>query len=252
VIAWFGLIVSAAVIAWCVVDMARIAGKETPEVDRLAGTVSVWLADERPAWETVAAFERDVERVLSGDVTADYVERMPLRPRGERAGVLPRLGTPGYTGPVVYPKRCRHRWTTIPPRTVDAMEKATGSRPDETLPRRPGLPEAVQDRRPARRALGPERGPGVVGAVAGQEGRERMSYARFAEDSDVYVFLSIGGHLECCSCRLKGKGQCASFKTTDEMLSHLREHREAGHDVPERTFERLQRERDENDTYMAA
>jgi hypothetical protein len=62
-----------------------------------------------------------------------------------------------------------------------------------------------------------------------------MSYARFAEDSDVYVFLSIGGHLECCSCRLKGKGQCASFKTTDEMLSHLREHREAGHDVPERT-----------------
>jgi hypothetical protein len=48
--------------------------------DRLEGTVAIWLADERPAWETVEAFERDVERIMRGDMTEGYVERMPLRP----------------------------------------------------------------------------------------------------------------------------------------------------------------------------
>lgn len=76
-----------------------------------------------------------------------------------------------------------------------------------------------------------------------------MSYARFAEDSDVYVFLSCDGHLECCSCNLKRGGQCASFKTTAEMLTHLYEHRQAGHDVPPAALERLQVEQAENDAY---
>lgn len=32
--------------------------------DRLGETVRVWLADPRPAWETVEAFERDVAHAL--------------------------------------------------------------------------------------------------------------------------------------------------------------------------------------------
>jgi hypothetical protein len=46
--------------------------------DRLEGTVAIWLADERPAWETIEAFERDVERVLSGQMWRPL--GMPLRP----------------------------------------------------------------------------------------------------------------------------------------------------------------------------
>jgi hypothetical protein len=46
--------------------------------DRLASTVEMWLADERPAWETIEAFERDVERVLRGQVSRP--PGMPLRP----------------------------------------------------------------------------------------------------------------------------------------------------------------------------
>jgi hypothetical protein len=46
--------------------------------DHLASVVEVWLADERPAWETVEAFERDVERVLRGQVSRP--PGMPLRP----------------------------------------------------------------------------------------------------------------------------------------------------------------------------
>jgi hypothetical protein len=73
--------------------------------DRLASTVEVWLADERPAWETIEAFERDVECVMRGEQTEDY-------------GGIPAAQST---------KRCRHRWTTIPPRHVDAM-RALGHR----------------------------------------------------------------------------------------------------------------------------
>jgi hypothetical protein len=41
--------------------------------DRLSNVIAMWLADERPAWETIEAFERDVERVLRG---------IPSRPHG--------------------------------------------------------------------------------------------------------------------------------------------------------------------------
>jgi hypothetical protein len=67
--------------------------------DRLASTVEVWLADERPAWETIEAFERDVGRVLRGQVSRP--PGMPLRPpppkpadyaRGTRRLTLDELG----------------------------------------------------------------------------------------------------------------------------------------------------------------
>jgi hypothetical protein len=55
-----------------------------------------------------------------------------------------------------------------------------------------------------------------------------MSYARFSY-SDVYVFMSTSGHLECCGCRL---GDEWAFDSTQAMVDHLAEHRAAGHDVP--------------------
>lgn len=51
---------------------------------RLTATIALWLADDRPAWETLDAFERDVERCLRGDMTIDGISRMPLRPRPDK------------------------------------------------------------------------------------------------------------------------------------------------------------------------
>ena len=62
-----------------------------------------------------------------------------------------------------------------------------------------------------------------------------MAYARFSY-CDVYVFLSVSGHLECCMCRL---GPDLLAPNTSEMLAHLQRHREAGHDVPEEVLEEL-------------
>lgn len=74
-----------------------------------------------------------------------------------------------------------------------------------------------------------------------------MSYARFSEDSDVYVFLHVAGGLTCCGCSLQKQGVDPAFARTESMLHHLREHQQAGHKVPRRTFERLEADRHEND-----
>jgi hypothetical protein len=53
----------------------------TPPVsppDRLAETVRLWIADDRPAWETAEAFERDVALALEG--RSDTAERMAMLP----------------------------------------------------------------------------------------------------------------------------------------------------------------------------
>lgn len=76
-----------------------------------------------------------------------------------------------------------------------------------------------------------------------------MSYARFAEDSDVYVFLAIGGHLECCGCSLRPR--IWEYDSTDALLVHLDEHKAAGHDVPDSCIARLIEEREENDAWIA-
>jgi hypothetical protein len=75
-----------------------------------------------------------------------------------------------------------------------------------------------------------------------------VSYARFGKDSDVYVFLSVEGPLECCACALEPESEC--FDSTDAMLAHLREHVDAGHKVPDRTFARLEENRDASDAYI--
>lgn len=76
-----------------------------------------------------------------------------------------------------------------------------------------------------------------------------MSYARKSY-CDVYVFLSVGGHLECCMCDLPGPSTFTAA-TTDAMVAHLDAHRAAGHDVPEDTYEGLRADQRINDRWMA-
>ena len=58
-----------------------------------------------------------------------------------------------------------------------------------------------------------------------------MSYVRFGWDgSDVYVFDSCSGRIECCGCRFGNAFNCG---VPEEMIAHLATHRRAGHFVPE-------------------
>lgn len=88
-----------------------------------------------------------------------------------------------------------------------------------------------------------------------------MSYARFSEDSDVYVFLRDLG-LECCSCTFAVLAEMRSANVTmslnflahntDDMLAHLDQHRAAGHVVPDYAYEGLRDDRRENDIFLGA
>jgi hypothetical protein len=68
-----------------------------------------------------------------------------------------------------------------------------------------------------------------------------MSYARFGcDDSDVYVFATCQGGLECCGCFLSGvSGPSPRFDTSGEMIAHLDAHRAAGDTVPDYTYEEI-------------
>jgi len=78
-----------------------------------------------------------------------------------------------------------------------------------------------------------------------------MSYARCAPDSDVYVYASTRGGIECERCRLiqsanalaNGPRNNAVMVDEDEMIAHLEKHRNAGHKVPESAFTALRRDR---------
>ena len=77
-----------------------------------------------------------------------------------------------------------------------------------------------------------------------------MSYARFgAGGSDVYVYADVGGYINCCGCWLHDHG----FKaySTDEMIAHLNEHRDAGHCVLDNTYDDLRADAQENDEWIA-
>src|SRR5262245_32215031 len=62
-----------------------------------------------------------------------------------------------------------------------------------------------------------------------------MAYARFS-DSDVYVYESVFGGVDCCACPLaKELGSQYSnvmLWSTDEVIAHMRLHRQARHDFP--------------------
>lgn len=67
-----------------------------------------------------------------------------------------------------------------------------------------------------------------------------MSYCRFGE-ADVYVYPSVMGGIECCACRLN-QGESQNLPLRSQMIEHLHEHQIAGHHVPARVFQRLERE----------
>ncbi|MET0601384.1 MAG: hypothetical protein ABW167_05285 [Baekduia sp.] len=79
---------------------------------------------------------------------------------------------------------------------------------------------------------------------------EPVSYARFAEDCNVYVFISNDA-LECCSCWLQGRGTYRATSTA-EMIVHLDKHRRAGHLVPDWTYDGLREDQGENDAWLGA
>lgn len=61
-----------------------------------------------------------------------------------------------------------------------------------------------------------------------------MSYARFSEHSDVYVFATFGGYVECCACAFGGS---ACLYSAPEVIAHMQEHVDAGHKVPVRLLD---------------
>lgn len=74
-----------------------------------------------------------------------------------------------------------------------------------------------------------------------------MAYARLG-DCDVYVFLSVSGHLECCMCSLERYFQA---KTIAGMFEHLRAHKEAGHDVPDWVFDGIREDAPNIESFIA-
>lgn len=61
-----------------------------------------------------------------------------------------------------------------------------------------------------------------------------MSYARWSDESSVYVFAHVNGGVQCCGCILNGQWD---FYSADEVVAHMKEHVAAGHQVPERLLD---------------
>ena len=66
-----------------------------------------------------------------------------------------------------------------------------------------------------------------------------MSYCRWTSESDVYVYESSGGFFTCCLCSLRTDGRDLNTKKRSQMIAHLKEHRKAGHEVPQWATDRL-------------
>lgn len=76
-----------------------------------------------------------------------------------------------------------------------------------------------------------------------------MSYARFGwDDPAVYIYLSVGGWIECCMCFLDDHQDEGSFhaEDTQTMIDHLKKHEMSGHTVPQDVYERLWEDHEEN------
>ena len=65
-----------------------------------------------------------------------------------------------------------------------------------------------------------------------------MSYCRFLE-ADVYVYMDVSGYLSCSACSLLDDRKTFQAYSTQEMVSHLKEHKQQGDRVPTHVFEDL-------------
>lgn len=90
-----------------------------------------------------------------------------------------------------------------------------------------------------------------------------MSYCRFGwEGSDVYIYMSVAGWIECSACLLQPTKKNTilghtiqineSFQAydTQEMIYHIKQHREVGHHVPHYVEEDLKNDDKENMKYI--
>lgn len=65
-----------------------------------------------------------------------------------------------------------------------------------------------------------------------------MSYSRFW-DSDVYLYYHVNGYLTCACCWLTDNLKSLTFHSTNDIVSHLKEHEAAGHKVSPEVYEEL-------------
>lgn len=56
-----------------------------------------------------------------------------------------------------------------------------------------------------------------------------MAYSRFY-DSDIYIYPSVLGDIVCCGCFIYNKS--INIENDADLLAHIQEHRDAGHDIP--------------------
>ena len=73
-----------------------------------------------------------------------------------------------------------------------------------------------------------------------------MSYARFDDYSDVYMYHHYKGFIECCGCWISdevpeeyGDVPAPRFETPRRAIRHLMEHIEKGYKVSDDTFDRI-------------
>lgn len=83
-----------------------------------------------------------------------------------------------------------------------------------------------------------------------------MSYARFGDHSDVYIYEHVGGFIECCGCLLvepENEQEIFGFyhaNTAREILSHIDEHLSKGHVVPDYCIDRIKKEHPDLDAQI--
>jgi len=60
-----------------------------------------------------------------------------------------------------------------------------------------------------------------------------MSYVRWSDISDVYMYSSVNGKEVCCQCSLGSNNEGDyDFDTIEELIAHAIKHKEAGHLIP--------------------
>ena len=70
-----------------------------------------------------------------------------------------------------------------------------------------------------------------------------MSFARFSDTSDVYVYASGDNVYTCCGCLLQKGSLYPQWDFGGKaILAHLKEHKRAGHKVPRYCIKALKRD----------
>jgi len=72
-----------------------------------------------------------------------------------------------------------------------------------------------------------------------------MSYCRWGEDCDVYMFLSVDRVIECVACTLN-EGIPMIFTKRSDAVAHLKSHINNADRVPDDAFKMLRREIEEH------